>query len=584
MLELLLDGVLLSPRRWGGNPQIRSAYRGPEPGSRETGSAQFTVFTITEPEYNAVYLRMDAAVVIQKDGRTIFRGQISGLERERYRTMVSTVETSARLAEFDAGLAMIGPIANPDLDVYTQTDAQGRFLVRVGSEPADPITVFGWTKEWLFDSYFYGEWNRANGIGVRAMIWAEQSLTDVVNSLLELYRTQGGTGISGADVRLTHTRSPVTVTVLDEAEEIVALEWIEGDPIGHWNLAGLINRTIYGRNCTFAWVARGTRLELYQLVNHGLARPLGGMDLQSSINYVRWIPDKHRPPFNDPHPIFGDTWGPFQILPFEARPDILSFYLIGGRRYHIDPTDVFSEERFYQKVAVVEINLSQFIIGDAAVERELTWSGYGFETDHSFNEHPWYKPYLVMSGVGNYLTTENVRPLFYLNRPRTGGEYTISSGRLHWDGDVWFSEVAADFHGAKLRDILRELSLLAGCEWWVDSGGVLRMERMDGSPRSSSAQRARVMSDELIIGEAGEAYNDFSPAGCQVNGYYELVLRRAIQNLVSAASGDRRRTRFLPVGTPDLALGALLTLDGVASGKIVAIEEDAYTVTVEVEG
>jgi hypothetical protein len=563
--QLYINGIPVPVNRWSGPGALRSGYRGPEPGSREAGSASFDLYSLTGADPFFREAIPGARVDIHRLGRPFYRGIIGfPAERTTYTSHIQSKESASALNDVQAGSMLIGPWQNPELyGFYIEGPAYG-YEARIAAAFADdPRSYIGFTKEFRFDSYHWvPRWPAREGEAVRSLRWDELTPDEIAQRVMDTANSQGTTWISRVELGEVVGPEQVTSRVIqDTAGEFVHFEWIAREPeLGYFNLHGLITRQIDGRDHTFLWLVRGGTFYLYQLVNHGVAVRLGKHDF--STDYVR---DGFEPwflPFGNTVKSFGPIAIPHDTHNWQGS-HFLSFYLYGQL-----PTR-------YQRWEVWQIDLRSIL--SAETDGDLPVTVY-----RNQGQLAAIQPFMRGSeGVYNLSTTPY--PIRSTVSERSGGRYLDSGNEtVSWIGDLFLREMAIDFRGVTLRDVLRDVSICCGAEWWIDADGTLRMTRLDQGSGSSHVRSSRVLSDVQIEQDL-TPFEDLGLSGIPLNDTHAIYLLGGLRDL-SRYQASVRRTTFIPAGGIDLPLlGRSILLDDVPRGRLVAIEASGEQVTIETE-
>lgn len=555
--------------------------------------ANWIASTIAQgPEENL--LKRGSLVVISKNGQRRFRGKISEVQTPKWKTEIQTVEAAAALNELEAGMNSFGGMDNPELRMLWR---EGRYFE--GWRPSALPGIgqrLAYSDEYVFDSYQWTNYNAAEGQRFRTMIWREEALETILARLRALVDL-GDAGLMASVA--TATAGPSKASLLpiqDKDGNPVEPVWIyqrtsipvpgEDPEFEFWYPQpwGLITRSLAGGSGTFYWRYKEGNLELYQLVNHRRAEMLG-------IRRLDWIlyrgdndPLEGAPTtavqYTDPTIPVSRTLGPFDVSAEELGEHMLCFGTWGYSEEHSQQTPPrFLGNRHIGRVW--KIDLRQRKQYGEGRELDVTVEELNLLSDTIYN----YVAYNPSSGLFEFTNTPH--SLWKHESKRTGGKYT-DRGEQHtiwWQGNLWLEEMAVDARGQTIGGILRELSLLNGCEWWIDGAGVLRMERMDAAPRTASISAVKILNDVSIERAPGEPMEDFQPAAVPMDEYQAALIEAGVNELAAIAGSNARRIQVESDENQalELSLGARLTVNGVPAGRIVAVEGDRFTETIELE-
>ncbi|MDD5087562.1 MAG: hypothetical protein PHI18_02020 [bacterium] len=514
-------------------------------------------------------------VTIAKHGQRRFRGRISQVETPKWKIEIQTVEAAAAVNEQDANSPVLGGQSNPGAVWYWN---EGRYFEARTPESLPGLGAkLAYTEESLFDSY---EWTRGpgnmEGQRFRGCVWREETIETLLTRLKGLADLSIPGLISSVAAATEHDAKSSLQAVQVEQGDTIEPVWTTEEEVMYPQPWGLVTRTIAGATCTFYWRYKGGYLELYQIVNHGRAELLG-------IRRLDWL--NNTPPliavqFTDPTIPASRTLGPFELTvpEFEASKLVFAIYGYTPEYNDMGPPQLIGNRHLGR---VWTVDLAQRKQYGEGRELEVAVQELNLVSNTIYN----YVAYNASSGYFEF--TDTPQTLWKHKSKRADGEYTDlgQQYQIYWQGDVWLREMAGDARGQTIGAILREICLLCGCEWWIDGDGVLRMERMDRAARTAEISGVRIITDVPISRAAGEPFADISPATIPLNDYSAALIKTHLNRIAAAASGEARR---IQVRSPehralDLSLGALLTINGVRAGKIVAVNGDRYTETIEVE-
>lgn len=531
-----------------------------------------------EPAHDVA--RRGAAVQIAKNGHTRLRGEISTVDTGSYDVRVTAMERAASLGQRDAGMPRIGRLPNPQLTVFMLDDEP----FSISGEPAS--AVYRGTRvrpgHWqmrgirplqavpVFDTWGYGEDAVTGDFQFRAMHWREEPIATLAARARELAAVQGSLLIRDSDLRLASAAATTISAVYTDDGKTVTLEALPWDQQFAYNLWGLSPRMIDGTACTYLWRVMNWRLEIFQLVNHGLAVYLGHIAIPTGG--VGQQPGGGFGPVHYPWPERPTipSFGPFAIPPNENFPFLLSFFRVSGQ---------FRDGLYGVNADVYEIDLRQprNQNDDEEIPHRVYRHVRGWGDPNDFAK------FILCYGPARYTPTIAPQPLFQHRAERAGGRYEENgSGTIVWRGELWLTAAAVDFREATIADVLGELALCAGCEWWIDQAGTLRMERLDRAPRTVSATPRKILEDRTTDSPAAE-FAEFNPQGVALTEMQRELLRRGLRDLAGKHQTRQRRIRYVPAADTELSLGARLLLNGDDLGRIVAIESSLHEETVELE-
>ena len=573
--ELIIDNVLLTAAQFSKPSGVRVGYRGPVLADREFGQMSVTVFHKLPQDQTPSYLRTDAVIELRKDGIRIYRGVITRVEKKDFVTDVQTKETGGRLSDLEAGIPFVNGLPNPNLYVYLLESETSLlfadppiavFLIQHEDTLDRPLEFTDRERVMLFDSYHYQAYTYPYiphwPAELRAQIHKEESLQTVAERVMHLANAQQAGLIASVDVQISGQRTQSSLTIRDEEDELLSSEWVQGS-LSYWPL-GMETRTVDGVTATYAWIQRAFDIQLYQLINHSRAKYLGHIPLvQNMAGY------------GDPlhNGTAFDRYGPFVVPMLNLFPHILSFYQIAGTLEN-------GARRQRAFIHEVDLRMARNIDPQGQVNHrrwfiETTAAGATWER------------YVYMNGPGKYYTVEkSTLPTRRFNSERTGGEYHCGAnnqGSLRWRGDIFLSEVAFDFRAVSLRDVLHDLAMVTGCEWWIDESGVLRVQRIDRMPYTANVT-GRLM-EEIVIEETSEdPIENLSLSGIELNQQCERLIVQEINQQVLNQQLPRKQIRFVPDTPQSFTLGARTKFNGEWEGRLVAVEPGDDVVTLELEG
>jgi len=552
MWELEIDGVRLGPTQFGKPSGVRVGYRGPTLGSREAGSADFTVFHPEDPARPS-YCQRGRIVDLFHGGLRMYRGVIAQVTDLRYATQLGTREPASRLSEIEAGMPTVNFQANPDGYVYyddsTEWTIAGRrqhpFTIRTeGSFTTDPLYYTQLTRDWLFDSYEYlGQGSSA--IARRSILHTELTLTEIAERVRDQANALYPGLIMGIDVQLSGVRNQLTRPLHTPDEQFVHQIWNE--PEQRQFSGGLLTRTIFGRRYSFAWIETGEEIRLYQLTNHSRAVPLGRIPV-----------------------VYDPSWEGMWVSPeVSGRPEAVFYRLF-----------ILAHQFGYEtraEVWIVPLSYPRTLEAEDELVHEVT-ERYG---DSNIADGP--AAYLQWDPAQNdYRLTTVPNARRHTDSFRSDGRYAVNAnGIVEWNGNILLEEHAIDFRGGKLSDVLHELTIASGAEWWVDSGGVLRVERVDRPVRTENINGI-ILSDIPTERDAEQA-EDVSFSGIETNEIYTRLMNRELKALAGEHQAVRRDILIAPHLPTVPALGARLRLNGTEGGRIVAYEPRGETLFLETE-
>lgn len=556
--------------------------------------------------------RRGSVVTIGKAGRLRLRGLVQTTDAGLNDLRVSVSESAAALAEFDAGMARIGNLPNPQRSVYLQEDEpfvaareprwdlHGRGLrVRPGHWEPRGINP-NLQRSFVFDSFHYADVFNAGDWKWRSMVWREEPLAEIGQRVQAAAALQGPPVILNCDVRLGGPRETVMLGARTENGERVELEpkyftsgggsgpqWFPRQIVPPWLMPrprdelvtfigyqpwGLTTRTIDGAECTYLWCVRDGHVRLYQLVNHGLAVDLG--QFTPTLDGLPLVDGRAFPgPVHFPWPEEpqAGSYGPFMVPLNASYPHVLAFYAICG---HYDA----ARGLYVVWAEIQEIDLRQ--VRNYNTDEELPYRPFRYVW--GFGDPDGFAKYIVCDEPELYTPTRQPQPLWTRTSERSGGRYEDNGGSIVWRGSPWLTTAAIDFRDANLRDVLADLALVSGSEWWIDSAGTLRMERMDRAPRTATATARKLLDDRTSAGPA-EPFTDLTLTGIPLTAVHTEMLRRGLTELATTNQSQRRRIRYVPAAETELPLGARLNLNGRDAGRIVAVESTLHEETVELE-
>jgi hypothetical protein len=583
-----IGGVML-PADGASQPQsLRSAYRGAEPGSRECGAATFDLFQPRE-KGTAGLIQHGNVVRIFREGEVIYRGLIGlPLEKEARIWRITTVESSAAMREITAGKDSLWGRDNPSWYAYPWeyeitgpsdpesrvepflllvAGAEHRFLGILRAEDFLPGWGYYWPgmEEWIFDSIIYAPFRPPDGpfvgeILFRSMILGELAIEELADEMLRQGNLQGNLGLQGPAMELGSSEE-VCIAVEYETESeacdvrLPAPRTVD-DGIAHLTLHGVVTRIVDGRAATYAWYVQGNTLHLWQVINHGLAVHLGKYDFQSWSGPYRPFPDAPNV----------TSAGPFPVIPNAQYPNFLSFCSI---RHGV------GIGHFYGRIWEIDLRWPRNLREDGSVVHRFI---EGIETDEGEEYDR-----IVMVRPGVYSFTNVQVPLMPTVALREGGRYEFRpDGHLYWIGELFLAEAALDFRNGTLRDILSELCLVSGCEWWVDKDGQLRILAQERQLTTIGITVDKWLED-TIVEEKSEQEFELDLQGIPLSRHYRTLIEEAWRRRYSQDIQRRRRITILPRGPALLDLGQKLMIGEHEIGKVVAFEAGAFNLKIETE-
>lgn len=600
MIEVEIGGRVLGVREFSRPTALTSALRGPTPGSREVGSASLTIFHIGG---RPSWLVLGAEVAIRLDGAAFSRGVIDTLRGDDDSTAITTKELAARTNEIQAGMLTVVTQPNPELEVwvyegqrlvYQPTERALRMSVPVFEvlplatqftrDPWDPER-FGYRRELIFDSYRYSSHTLAadHDAGRRTLQWDEWPLATVVQQARALCLAEGLPTVSAAVTTSTNP-GQIDLPVRDDNDEILSPEFADLEPVGTFLAHGVCTRVWDGQAHSYVWrerirdadnpAADLNPLELFQLVNHSLARRLGVLDPRQEAEQrrVNWLW------------LFDDQWrdreGPFVVQPLydgTIWPHLITFYWLAYR----NTIDGDGKTEYRSRALVLEVDLRT--VADSNGEELLGRPVYLEAIAYS---EAGRKRFVLPSVFAGYVLEDSIgdTPQRETESVRTDGVYRWTGGApLRWEGALLLSEVAYEFENATVRDVLRNLSLVSGCEWWVDGAGVLRMEPLEGTARTVTVNDARHVSSVRLDDGAEPDELDETFDGIPLSALYRRELNRELQRRILQQASERQVTTAL-LSNYTLELGSQLTVNETPRGRLVRIEAGNWPlVSVETE-
>ncbi len=613
MTTLVLAGRRLLRTEYTKPTSLKHGYRGVLAGSREAGTCSFDLI-FRDGVGDGLWFDVGAALEILRDESAIWRGvvrQIIRPNRRGYTVRVECAEDSGRLVDLRCGMGALGQLDNPALFVWgtepmarpAGVDDRGRsrsgrsVVYRPGGyfETGFAAAQRGYSKRELFDSFDYGVSTGAQGgqIARRRLLMQEQSVSDIMFRLRELIGARGGPEIRRVDVDLTDGKgSPqMYLPILGEDGSRLLPDW--DDEHGRTRTYGLFSRRqpgMRGRSggtATLYWRETSIRdgdqtypaIELYQLVNHSFARRLGGFIAER----FHW------------NAVYGSFWsaretvhsfggharlGPFGVYSQfgDDEQRTVAWFFIWGRTYY----DAATDKSYYQRRATVyEVSLESLLddSGDT-----VPYQRYELEAQ---SVSATVTPDWVIGANGSYSLTNSRKPISRLQVERTGGMYAFyggeseTAGPVFWSGDVFLSELGFDCDGMQIADILHNIGLATGTEWWITPDGTLTVRKVRQAVERVVITGSHFVLDDTTLRPSEEAETAAGVTGIPM-GDAHLA---ALQDEISAMTVTMRRRRaatFKPSGY-DLPLGCELTVNGERFGKLVSVELDDPLVTVECE-
>jgi hypothetical protein len=625
MFIVMVAGVVIPPEaRTNVSPKV--GFRGSTPGSRECGAVNFSVFTSKlPPQLKELFLRGVEVTIEHATAGRIFTGIITNAKQNELMPVVDVeaTETMAALSGKHAGLMQIGTILNPDLEVYTKEwtilrlnhyrNWDGVFhdeerAVKVfevlplsAFESDERAADYGYSRDMIFDSYLYSV---ENDKAYRSMLWSEWRLDYLAEQVRRLSLQQNGPDFSTGYFTQTNTLVSTTdiwadavnmqMSVRDEDGNALRGDFVEerggdSDPLipAYVERRGLAKRTIDNVVYCFYWEVRrdpdsnrvidaaeqtvelGMKLHLWQLMNHSRARKLGTIPISYEMDMR-----------NYGMPLHDEGHAPFEVPVNALYPWILSFYAIGGRTGGIPVVNPSIERKW----SVIEIDLRQpgNLDGEAEIiHRQLLFSEEVADVRYR---------YVVQVSAAEYALSTAAQPMnCYELRPyydKVNGSYQFVPGGpsvVMWNGNVFLQHVAVDMRGKNLRDILHQMCLIWGADWWISAAGVMRMERLKTTPRAISVRAAEFMQHDTNYGEVQESQIE-ELDGIEIDAWHQRRLKEQLRLLTtSAESGVRKEIEIVPTQLL-INLGAKLKVNDLDMGRLVAVTmKETGTVLYETE-
>lgn len=616
MIQITLGGRLLRGDEHTIPADLKSGYRGTRAGSREPGTASFELL-FTRPFREAdLWFSEGAAVTIVLNGSTWFVGVVREIDRPKRRGFtvgIECAEISSRLVDMPTGMPYFGNLVNPlgyswvsDPEAYPAgTDEQGNQrsvqakIVRGGDYFPNDSTAGarGYTKQKLFDTFGY--YNTSGNTGAaarRSMLIYEQPLSLLVNRVIEANRANAdGPVLSGSDVDLGTAKAvQETIPVRDEDGNPLLPEY---DTVNaRYRAWGLFTRTIPSQMrrsenyATIYW--RETAIddipwiELYQIVNHSVGRKLGAFPmLRAWYGYTEEIIGeiRDRQPFDASyygravHEFMGTMrHGPYPVLDNFGNlvgTSKVAWYWIGGYSTYNRSED---KHYYHRKATVYEVDLLQVL------DESSETVGYRMMELYATSVSTVTADWVLVNG-GNYSLSNGRVPIVGWESVRTGGRYFIGGdaiGPVYWHGDLYLSEVACEFEGSTLADVLHNLGLVTGSEWWVDAQGRVVFRKSNRTVADTTIRAKEVIDDRETVRLAQSSEPD-DISGIPLSEYLKRRLRE--QNAETMISAANRRTVVLWPDTYEIPLGSKIIVDGETVGKLVAKSGADPLVTLECE-
>lgn len=609
MISITLGGRVLQPSvsfKFSKPSRLRSGYRGPRAGSREAGSVSFELFFLNGYQTGDLWFSEGAQVLVAQNGVTRFRGLVTGIEipkRRGYTVPIEAIEDMGKLADLDTGMLSFGNLENTSLFCW-KIDGQP---ITVGHDDHDdPITargsIFragdffsdefqaarrGYQQQKLFDTYGYRQSaSPANQFVRRTLLMYEQPLLQVVRRLVNVNGAAGGPQIDRTDVDLTNTRkAPQMFQPIRDENGITILPAYE-EQINAYKMYGLFERNLApqgerGANlATLYWREiyenDAKQIELYQILNHSVARKLG----QFAMHNPHWTAGEI---LLDSQPVHSfeeiPREGPFAVHDSGGNligSSKLAWFFMWGYSYYDATID---KTYFVRRATVYEVDLLQVLDDNG---QALGHTRHEIEASSLLATAT---PDWVHVENGVYSLINNPQPLVQWQVARTGGKYEISRetgalGPVFWIGDLYLSDIACEFEGTTLADALHNLGLATGTEWWVDGQGVLKFRKIE-TPAGTSTLRAQKVFEDYVSRRPADKSEGEEVSGIPLSDLHQIAIRQA-NFTTRAATQERRITRIWPDHN-NFELGQEIILDQESLGKLVAFEVDDPVVQLECE-
>lgn len=618
MVEITLAGRLVP----GGNAPVyhtkpsglRSGYRGAYAGSREAGETSFEIVFRNGVESERIWFTTGSEVVIQEGKTVLFRGVVAGLDVPKIGRVVEVdcVESGAQLMQVQSGMVRLGGLVNPTNYVW-EHEASGlgvgeddkgdaisiqAKLLKPGDAYASPFDAArrGFSKRELFDTFGY----RSDSNGARrTMLMYEQTVSDLCARLMAVtVQDDSGPELTARDVNMAAGRKqPQMFLPLDDEDGKRLLpEWDEANR--RYRTWGLFTRNLTpqaerGSNyATLYWreidMDGLPAVELYQFVNHSIARKLGQVRMDRAFfgyeSEFESLPHEIDSPFhrygNPVHSFEGTLrHGPFPVIKTggENFDDTqIAWFWIGGYAIYNPAED---KTYYYRRASVYSVDLQQLLDerGEKIAFQRVDLEAFSINPTST---HDW-----VAAQGDSYMLTSSAQPIVGWTSQRTGGRYEIGRetgflGPVFWIGDLYLSEIACEFEGTTVADILHNLGLVTGSEWWVNSDGKLMFRKSDRTIADSVVHAKQLIDDRrsLRLTETGQA-DDIS--GIPLSDVYAAALRDENKRTI-IDTANRRVIEVIP-DTVAVTIGSELVLDGERCGKVVALEWDDPVLKLECE-
>ncbi len=617
MIEITLGGRLLNGQDHSKPASVRTGYRGVTAGSREGGSTSFELFFREGYQDGMLWFGTGAEVIIRKGIVVRFRGIVASLELPKLfglTVRVDCVEDNSRLTDIRGGMARLGGLWNPDNYCWT-TDREGPLTNSDPDDDARPIqwtiarigrafgteyqaSLEGYQKRELFDSWGWKNYhNRYGDFALRTVCQYEQSLDTLVERLIRVVRQDGsGPQIIGQDIdtRSMHKRPQVSFPLTGE-DDLRFLPEVDKETIinntNPYRMWGLFTRNLSpqaeraSNAATFVWRettfadSDGTRsaVELNQVLSHGLIRKMGIVPMRSHY----WSRGEFGLDY-DPLHSYGNVarFGPFPVLDLfgnmQDQQKLAWFWVWGYSEYNSEEDKTY----YIRRATVYEVDLMQ------TRDNRGEWLAYRRIELEAFGIDPEGTPDYVQYEGGNYSLGPTVQPLESFRSARLGGEYVMSGseqspGPIIWRGDLYLSEIACEFEGSSVADILHNLGLATGCEWWLDGFGTLIFRRPDRANGTTTIISKRMIDDyETVRLRVQDRADDIS--GIPMSDSYGLLIKEENTRSMLLETAHRRTIEVEP-DHYSIEVGTELILDGQSCGKIVSTVLEDPVVVIECE-
>lgn len=607
MIEVTLGGRLLPRAMFSQPSSLKSGYRGALAGSREAGGCSLDLRFVNGYRDGDLWFELGDPLVVTIQGVVWFRGVVTAItppKRRGYVVPIEAVEDQGKCAELDGGMTQLGQMSNPELYCWQSgalayplgRDDRNNYLSAQSSlfRPGDQFLTEdaagrrGYSKRMLFDTWGYRIGQVQNEqVARRAAVMYEQPVADLLARVQAVAVAQG-VNISAVEVdfsapgKVPQMQEPIRT---DDGAQLLP-DWDEEHGVPR--MWGLFRRELPAARgigqqlVTIYW--KEVRLpdgdpavEVYQLLNHSVARKLGKVRMSGWPEHLT-IPGLG---WAGVHTFEGARrWGPFGVHDnFEnliARTTISWYWMSGRATYDNELLKTVWE----RKACVYTVDLAQVLDErgeDLAVTRtDLSGSVAG---------NPATQDFIYSEAPGLYDLTSESAPLVEWRAVRDGGRYEISRqtgslGPVFWLGNLYLSEIACEFDGTTVADMLHQVGLVTGSEWWIDGDGVLRFRRAAQASGTTEIRGTHFTSDDAPRRPASTDQAD-EAIGIPLSDRHQLAIRaQNTQTVLDRAT--RRITTFRP-SSYDLPLGTELFVNGERLGKLVAKEADYPMVTVECE-